>query len=234
MAFKKAETEVAIIKPANIQEMTLSIKGTSPLVQNKMSEKQKRMMMEAMETTIKKPKSARAARDFEKDFQDAQHVSEDGWIGIPCVAFRAAMVDACRLTKTISMVIAKMAIFVKADGLDKADGTPLVRIYSPEPPEMHMGMVRIQGDKADIRARPMWRRWGCKVTIRYDGDMVTGEGVLNLLDKAGKQVGVQEGRNFSKNSVGCGWGEFEVIETGKNGDEAPRKTRKAKKEKIYA
>jgi hypothetical protein len=232
MAFKKAEQEIAVIKPANIQEMTISIKGTSPLVQNKMSEKQKRIMAEAMTTTIRKAKAAREARDYDREFKDAQHISEEGWIGIPCVAFRAALVDACRLTKTISMVVAKMAIFVKADGLDKEDATPLVRIYSPEPPEMHMGLVRIQGDKADIRARPMWRRWGCKVTIRYDADMVTGEGVINLLDKAGKQVGVQEGRHFSKNSVGCGWGEFEVVTTPQEDEVSPR--RKSTRGKKYA
>ena len=41
--------------------------------------------------------------------------------------------------------------------------------------------------------------------------MLTAESVINLLDRMGRQVGIGEGRNFSKNSVGLGWGEFTVV-----------------------
>jgi hypothetical protein len=213
MVFSKKQEEVAYIKPANIVETTISIKGTSPLVQNKFSEKARKQMMDAMTQTKaeKKTKAQREPRNFDTEFQQAQHISEDGWPGIPCVAFRASMVDACRLIG-IPMTKAKMAIFVLPDGIDAAEGTPLVKVYSGMPPEKHTGLVRLESGVADIRCRPMWRSWACKVKLQYDADLITGESIINLLDRAGKQCGIGEGRAFSKNSVGQGWGAFEVVQ----------------------
>ena len=109
------------------------------------------------------------------------------------------------------MTKAKMSVFVIADGYDKEDGTPLVRLYSTKAPEQHTGLVRLETGVADVRIRPMWKQWSAKVTVEFDADMITGESVINLLDRAGRQVGVGEGRPFSNNSVGQGWGTFSVV-----------------------
>ncbi len=213
MAFGKKEETLAVITPANIVRATLSIKGTAPFVQHKFSQKARLAMMEKMSTpaAAKKSKSVRAVRDYDNEFVEAQHISTDGWVGIPCPAFRAAMIDACRLAGLV-MTKAKMSVFVIPDGFDKDDGTPLVRLYSTKGPEKHEGLVRLETGVADVRIRPMWREWAAQVTIEYDADMITGESVINLLDRAGRQVGVGEGRPFSKNSVGQGWGTFTVVE----------------------
>ena len=157
----------------------------------------------------KKAKTDRPPRDYENDFQQAQHVAVAGWNGIPCPAFRAAMIDACR---TVGMVMtkAKMSVFVLPDGFDRDDGTPLVRLIAGEP-ERTESLVRNDNGGADIRIRPMWREWEADVSIEFDADMITPESVVNLLDRAGRQVGVGEGRPFSKNSVGQGWGTFQVV-----------------------
>jgi hypothetical protein len=59
----------------------------------------------------------------------------------------------------------------------------------------------------------MWREWSARPTIEFDADMINTESVLNLLDRAGRQVGILEGRHFSRNSSGMGWGTFTVQET---------------------
>lgn len=212
MAFGKKEAEIAVIQPANIKRIIIPIKGTAPFVQHKFSEKAKEMMITTMTTpkAERKSKSTRPPRDFDEEYEQAQHKTEEGWVGIPCVAFRAAMIDACR-TCGIVMTRAKMSLFVIPDGIDKAEGTPLVRLYSKKAPEKHTGLVRLETGVADVRMRPMWREWAAKVTIEYDADMITGESVYNLLDRAGRQIGVGEGRPFSKNSVGQGWGTFVVV-----------------------
>lgn len=211
MAFAKKDEGVAVIQPANIVRATLKIKGTAPFVQNKFSKKAREQMMLAMSTpkAAKKGKDARPPRDYAQDFEQAQHKSAEGWNGIPCPAFRAAMIDACR-TVNMQMTRAKMAVFVVPDGFDVDDGTPLVRIKSDKPPERTESLVRNDNGGADIRIRPMWREWACDVTLEFDADMITAEGVVNLLDRAGRQVGVGEGRPYSKNSVGQGWGTFTV------------------------
>lgn len=214
MAFGKKKTDgestTVEIRPANLQVIAVEIEGTAPYVQLKFSEKAKgSMAAKQMAGSTGKASKAKAARSFEDDFRQAQHISEEGWHGIPATAFRAAMIDACR-TVGLEMTRAKMAVFVVADGLDADDGTPLVRLDAP-PPEMHVGAVRNATGVADLRARPMWRRWKAVVTLRFDADILTAENVVNLLSRAGQQVGVGEGRPFSKKSVGQGWGTFEVI-----------------------
>lgn len=210
MAFGKKDDGIAVIKAANIVRTTLRIKGTAPFVQNKFSHKARLKMMTDMATpaAAKKGKSARPPRDYDDDFTQAQHISVAGWNGIPCPAFRAAMIDACR---TVGMVMtkAKMSVFVLPDGFDKDDGTPLVKLKAGKP-ERTESLVRNDNGGADIRIRPMWRDWEADVTIEFDADMITPDSVVNLLDRAGRQVGVGEGRPFSKNSVGQGWGTFVV------------------------
>src|SRR5262245_38500982 len=201
---------VAIIQPANLVRATIRIKGTAPYVQEKFSQKGKQKMMADMARprAEQKSKGARPPRNYDDDFKGAQHVSNAGWIGIPCTAFRAAMIDACR-TVNLVMTKAKMSVFVLPDGFDIEDGTPLVRLQAKAPERTEM-LVRNDNGSADIRIRPMWREWQADVTVEFDADMITPESVVNLLDRAGRQVGIGGGRPFSKNSVGQGWGTFTV------------------------
>ena len=207
----KKDDGIVDVKPANIVRTTLRITGTAPLVQNKFSKKARDLMMQNMQASKadKKAKSERPPRDYAEDFKQAQHISVAGWNGIPCPAFRAAMIDACR-TVGLVMTRAKMSVFIMADGFDVDDGTPLVKITSKAEPERTESLVRNDNGGADIRIRPMWREWSADVTIEFDADMITPSGVVNLLDRAGRQVGIGEGRPFSKNSVGQGWGTFTV------------------------
>ena len=158
--------------------------------------------------SAKKARTERPPRDYDDDFNQARHVSDEGWDGIACPAFRAAMIDACR-TVGLVMTKAKMSVFVIPDGFDAQDGTPLVKIDA-DPPERTQSLVRNDNGSADIRIRPMWREWAANVTLEFDADMITPDSVINLIDRAGRQVGVGEGRPFSKNSVGQGWGTFSV------------------------
>lgn len=211
MAFAKKDDGVAVVHAANILRATFRIKGTAPYVQAKFSEKARHKMMDDMSTpkAAKKAKTEREPRDYARDFVQAQHISTAGWNGIPCPAFRAAMIDACR-TVGLVMTKAKMSVFIVPNGFDKDEGTPLVKIISKKPPERTEMLVRNDNGGADIRIRPMWREWEADVQVEFDADMITAESVVNLLDRAGRQVGVGEGRPFSKNSVGQGWGTFTV------------------------
>ena len=213
MAFGKREEGAVVIKAANILRTSLAIRGTAPLVIHKFSAKSKAILMASMSTPTrqKKGKVDREARDYQADFMGARHISKEGWDGFAASAIRTAMIDACR-TVGIVMTRAKMSVFVIADGLDVEDGTALVRILSPSAPERLESSVRNDNGSVDIRIRPMWREWYAKVTLEFDADMITADSVVNLLDRAGRQVGIGEGRPFSKGSCGQGWGTF-AIET---------------------
>lgn len=209
MAVAPKKDNIVDIPPVNLVRIVLRIEGTAPYVQHKFSAKaQNAMEAKQRAGSTGKATRKREPRNFETDFKAAQHVSTDGWIGIPATAFRAAMIDACR-TVSLVMTRAKMAIFIVADGFDDDDGTPLVRLHAPAP-KMHRMIARNETGVADIRVRPMWPKWEAFVTVEYDADILTTENIVNLLDRAGRQVGIGEGRPFSKQSVGQGWGMFQV------------------------
>ena len=210
MSVKTGKREVQIPAP-NFRTAEFTIQGTAALVVNKFPQKAREAMKAKQEQGAKAKKgAAREAKDFELCFQQARHISTKGWDGIPAAAFRAAMISACRLVG-FKMTIAKLGLFVVADGIDRDEGTPLVQIVSDEEPTRLEIPTRNETGLCDIRIRPQWREWGARVRIRFDADLFTIEDVTNLLMRAGMQVGVCEGRPDSKNSIGMGWGTFEIV-----------------------
>ena len=207
---KEPETKKLVIKPPNIQTVTFELVGTSPLVQCAFGEKARKEMAEAQRQGSqqrKKERGKKAPKDFRALYLEALHVSTEGWFGHPASAFRQALVSACR-TGGVTMSLAKLAVTIEADGIDRVSGMPLVRIEGE--PEYFESAVRLKKvNTFDIRARPMFREWSCNLTVRYDADVFEMADVANLLLRAGLQCGIGEGRNDSKDSCGVGWGSFE-------------------------
>lgn len=203
------KVEAVTITPPNFQRLKLRLIGTAPYVQARFSAKAMQAMMakHAAGSTSKKG-GKKEPRDFDEDLRQAQHISEDGWIGVPAAAIRNACIDVCRMAG-FKMTHARMSIFCEADGMDAVDGAPLVKLDAPNPERLDMATRNATG-VADIRVRPMWRKWALNVVLRYDADQFTSSDVVNLISRAGEQVGIGEGRPFSKSSNGLGYGTFQV------------------------
>lgn len=201
-------SERIVIPAPNIVTARFRLIGTAPLVVNKFGFKARTMMREAQEAGPKGKKGKkRDPKNFQECFEGAKHYSTDGWEGIAAPAFRNAMIDACRMVG-FKMTHAKCSVFVIADGVAKGDGMPLVRIHGESHYSEHC--VRNDSGVADIRARPMYDNWSVNLTVKFNGDQFSVTDVANLLQHAGIAVGVGEGRPFSPNSAGMGWGTFEV------------------------
>lgn len=198
------------ITPPKFETATVEIVGLTPLVLHKFSQKQKEKMRATQEAGQQARKGAkREARDFHENFMAARHIAKEGWDGIPAAAFRNAMISACR-TVGFKMTIAKMSVFVLADGYDE-EGNGLVRITKGTP-HMDVRPARNDGGSTDLRSRPMWvEGWRARPRFRWDADQFSASDLINLLARAGFQVGVGEGRPDSKMSAGVGWGQFEVV-----------------------
>lgn len=198
------------IPPPKFDTLIFQLEGTAPYMQARFAEKARNMMRAKHEAGSQGKKGKkRDARNFNEDYEQAKHVSQEGWCGIPASAFRAAMISSCRLVG-FKMTLGKLSIFIEADGLDALDGTPLVQIEGE--PEYNEMLVRNATGVADIRVRPLWRKWGCKLRVRYDADQFSAEDITNLLLRAGQQVGIGEGRPDSKASYGLGYGLFRSVE----------------------
>lgn len=212
MATKTTQgAERLVISAPDFRTAEFTIRGTTPFVQLKFAQKVVEMMRAKMEAGSQAKKGAkREARDFNEDYRQALHVSNEGWFGIPAPAFRNAMISACRVVG-FQMTKAKLTVFIEADGFDASEGTPLVRIYGT--PEMVVHHVRNATGVADLRVRGMWREWSAKLRVRFDHDMFSLEDVTNLLARVGMQVGIGEGRPDGKNSGGMGWGLFTIADS---------------------
>lgn len=204
------KSENVTISAPDIRTVAFKIIGTSPYVQNKMSEKIKNEMKAKQEagTTAKRGK-VRSPKDFKAAYEGALYQTKEGWYGIPATAIKAALVAACRLVD-FKMTNAKQAIYVAQDGWDVDGIIPMIRITKGAP-EAFEQALRLPTGGTDIRVRPKWKAgWEAIVKIKFDAGMFTVSDVTNLLMRAGLQVGIGEGRASSKMCVGLGWGEFTV------------------------
>ena len=204
---KKNNDESVVIKAPNFQTLEFKIEGTAPYVQLKFAEKTKYDILKKMSTEGKAAKGKKGVRDYEEEFKSAMYETEEGWRGIPAGSIRNGIISACR-TVGFKMTLAKLSVFTEADGFDKHDGTPLIKIDGK--PESVQHTVRNATGVMDIRTRAMWKKWSAKVRLRYDADQFNKNDVANLLMRVGMQVGIGEGRPDSKQSAGMGWGLFKL------------------------
>lgn len=195
-----------VITPPNFQTIEFVLKGESPYVQLKFSEKTKNQLLEKM-ATEGKAKKQRTARDYDDEFLQAMYEGAKGERGIPASSFRNAIISACR-TVGFKMTLAKLSVFVEADFFDKNDGTPLIKIEGK--PEKVQHAVRNATGVVDFRTRAMWKTWSAKLRIKYDADQFNKNDIANLLMRVGIQVGIGEGRPDGKTSAGMGWGLFSI------------------------
>lgn len=201
--------ETCVITAPKFGVTEFLIEGTAPLVVERFSKKAE-LMAKMAEGKSAGSKKNRDARDYEKEAEEARYRANEGWEGMNAAAFRAAMISACRLVG-FKMTLAKLSTFIEADGFDKQDGVPLVRVYGES--HTYTAHTRNATGVVDVRSRPMYRNWAAKLRVRYDTDQFKMVDVLNLVARCGMQVGIGAGRPDSKASAGCGFGLFNVVPT---------------------
>lgn len=212
MATAVSESKSVVISAPKFQRAEFPIIGTEVLVIHRFSAKTKNAMRLKMEAG----KSAgsrknREAKDSDATYNEARYISPEGWDGFHAAAIRNAMISACRLVG-FKMTLAKMSIFVEADGHDALERQiPLIRIYGE--PTKQEDMARVETGQPYVTIRAAYHDWKAKVRIRWDADQFSLADITNLMARVGQQVGLCEGRPDSKNSAGMGWGLFEIEQT---------------------
>jgi hypothetical protein len=209
MMDKMKEATKVVITPPKMARASVRITGTAPYIQNRFSSENRDKMLATQKegSAAKRTRKAKAPKDFEKIFKASMHISQEGWHGIPATALRNAMIDACRLTE-MDMIRAKMCIFVVSQGLDAENLEPLVRIKGT--PRMHIERVKVGIASTDLASRAVFEKWESTFDIEWDDDVFKAQDIVNLLARAGWQVGIGAGRPLSKMSGGTGKGTFKV------------------------
>jgi hypothetical protein len=203
------EKKTVSISAPKFQTAVFEIVGVAPLVIHRFSAKTKNEMKQKMEAgKTASSRKNREAKNTDDTYQESRYISPEGWDGFNASAIRCAMISACRLVN-FKMTLAKLSVFVMQDGWDAAEPQiPLIRIYGEAHKQEDMG--RTSTGQPYVTVRAVFHDWSAKVRIRWDADQFTIDDIYNLLYRVGMQVGICEGRPDSPNSVGMGWGLFEV------------------------
>ena len=184
---------------------TIPVVGTAPLITQRWSEKARRMMLDAQQSSTRKK---REAKDPEALFDAARYRLPDDRDGVPATAFKAAIVHAARLFDGITQVALKQAIVVLGDGRDDR-GDDLVAIDYGEL-RMREDTPRNATGVADLRYRPQYWPWSATLRVlTIEGQIKDEASVIRLVNAAGFG-GVGEWRPTSPKSVTGTFGTFEV------------------------
>jgi hypothetical protein len=180
MAVKKNE-EVVELKSIRIERINLEIEGDSSLIVHAWSAKAKKEMLDKQ---MKKAKTAKEAKDPQRDYEEAFYRLPDGKPGFPTIAFKQAAVSAGgRFSEGLKMTELRGAFFIDGE-LAEIKGKP----------NMREDMVRVGMGTADIRYRPEFKEWKVTLPIKYNADKISLEQLVNLFNLAGFGVGVGEWR----------------------------------------
>lgn len=175
----------SVLRPIRRQRVTFRIKGLSPLIHHKWSEKSKEMMR--YKHAGKKTKS-REVRDPKQEGIDATHYTEDGKYGIFAGAVKRSIINAAHKDIGIEKTLVRKSLFVVCD--DRNNVIPM----DCDEPVIQEDVVRVGQGSTDLRYRPYFYKWAADITCEIDAEMLRVDDLLTLVDRAGFGVGLHEFR----------------------------------------
>jgi hypothetical protein len=220
--------EIIQIPAPNIQMIEVEIKGTTPLMFHKWSEKAKAQIRDKQQ---KKAKTGRPKREPEVEYLNSFYYTQDGFVSFPALAIKQAIVGAARSIDGLQMTIIRGNIFVVGDvdglvpvlvdgkpvkpskKLTPANGTQGENIFAIDTANTNLvmmeHMVRVARGAADLRYRGAIKSWSMNLMVKFNADMFSQEQVVNLIQTAGFSQGLGEWRPERNGDSGT----FEVVQS---------------------
>lgn len=186
-----ASAKSVIIERAKQQEVYLEIAGNTPLIQNNFSQKSlEEMLRKHMGLTVERE------RKKPRDVIEAAKIKNlDGRICLPPTAIKKGMLSAAGTIKSKGALKPwqlKSQLFVVGESL------PIT--FEKEVPRMDIVRTSGMNRQPDVRFRPSYMNWKCRVGVRF-ADGVAVQTVVDLLDRAGN-IGVGEWRPEKSGTFG--------------------------------
>lgn len=202
METKKEQEEVRI---GGIRTKTfrLILRGTSPLISHKFSDRAQDAMLAKQMKTAQKA-TGKEAKNPERDFKESLYVLKDGRYGFPLSGFKNAAVDACTFMDGMKKTVMRGAFHL----IDEHDGLVVIK----GTPRMRKDNVRVGMGTADIRYRAEFPTgWESEILIKFNENATSIPQLVQLFNAAGFGVGVGDWRPQKDGSYGM----FEVVSNGK-------------------
>lgn len=195
------QVEAAIqLTPITAQTYAIPIRGVTPLIMHKWSEKALGMMRDkqAGNRSRKKLEPKVPADEAEA----ATYRLPDGQAAFPAAGFKSAVVGASRLHDGLTLVETKQLLFIEGEGPDQ-----LVPIAGDS--YIREDTVRIGMGTADLRYRPCFPEWSAILRVTFVPQRIDLESVLNLVNTGGLG-GIGEGRPSAPKALNGTFGRFEI------------------------
>jgi len=177
------------------------IRGVTPLIVNRWSEKAREMMLAAQQTKVRAKKDP---KDPVANFEASKYHLPDGRDAFPATAFKAAIVHASRLHEGITQVLVKQTVLVIGEGPDQlvpiTFGACTMREDTP----------RNASGVCDLRYRAQYWPWSAELHVRCIAGQFDNDSIIALVDGAGIG-GVGEWRPTSPKSATGTFGTFDVV-----------------------
>ena len=177
------------IPSMELQRISVSLVGDSPLIVHAWSAKAKQEMLAKQQ---KKAKGGREKRNPKKEYEESLYHHPEGGYGFPSGAFKQAAVRGAKLDPGIAMTDAKSAFHVEGE---------LTKIYGSEP-QMREDMVKIGSGVADLRYRGEFTQWVVNFIVAYNAAAISDEQIINLFNVSGFGTGVGEWRPEKNGNFG--------------------------------
>jgi len=208
MVKKTQETEITVqaLRRATIK---LRIVGTTPLFQNRLSEKMRQYFLTGGQGRKTKADKVSIKHDPLSEYRNSAETVQSGptALGLRVVAVKAAMATAALETPGMTKSATQRLLFMPGDH---------AALYGT--PQLRMDVVR-SADMAktpDMRTRCFLPKWGAEIEIAFITPQLSASAVVTLLCNAGVLIGVGDFRQErGKGSFGC----FRVIGDGEEDDE---------------
>lgn len=202
MAVKRME--LVEIKPIEMQEVSLTIVGDTPLIMHAWSEKAKKQMLDAQMGKAKGKQKEK--KNPTEDFINSMHwltqkpeeytqeafdraIENGARFGFPVTALKQAAISASYRKGWTKDKMSLRGVFFIDGGFDE-----LMEIKS-DPPTMREDMVKVGMGTADLRYRGEFRNWSATFTLKYNanGQFELGS-IINMINAGGTVCGLGEWR----------------------------------------
>lgn len=178
-----ASAHSIIIRQPEEASLMLEVSGTAPLIQNCFGQKTVEQMLRK-HMGLPCPKELKVPRQC---IENATIRNLNGRVSIPPVAFKLGMLTAVGNLgdKSLKKTSLRTGLYIVGGSLPITSGTMIPR----------MDMVRTAGMNRtpDVRFRPSFPDWKCRMELTFDPTVIKPQTVVDLLNRAGR-VGVGEWR----------------------------------------
>ena len=185
-------------------ELEFCIKGTTPIIFNRYSDKAKReLFMPYKKTKVEKETSLKhqPLHEFRQSVYPLPKPAKT-YLGLPSTAVKSAMMTAALDMPGLTKTSIGRLVYVLGD---------YIEIYGK--PEVFITMVRSAGMNStpDVRTRAIVREWAAKIRVAFIKPQHKEKGIINLMAAAGITAGVGDFRPEKGKGT---YGQFELTTAG--------------------